>query len=205
MVGHRVYDLFYRFWAPWDGVGVRPELRAFLDAGEVTAVTHPRAIDLGCGTGANVVHLAEQGFDAHGVDFSQVALEAARRRAREAAVADRCRFVRADLTAGPLDELPGTFDLALDFGTLDDLPPHGRRTMAELAAALVRPGGKMLFWCFYARREDLPVISFHGPSRLASAVRPGEEEELFAEHFDIAPGPPVGADALTACFVLTRL
>jgi hypothetical protein len=44
----------YRSWAPWDRVGVRPQLRRLVEAGEVTPGTHPRAIDLGCGTGANV-------------------------------------------------------------------------------------------------------------------------------------------------------
>jgi SAM-dependent methyltransferase len=70
MVGRRAYDLMYRWWAPWDAVGVRPELRHLLADVTVSPDTHPRAIDLGCGTGANVVYLAEQGFRPTGVDFS---------------------------------------------------------------------------------------------------------------------------------------
>ena len=64
------YDLLYRSWAPWDAVGVRGDLRALVESGRVTSQSHPRAVDLGCGTGANAVYLAERGFDSTGVDFS---------------------------------------------------------------------------------------------------------------------------------------
>ncbi len=64
------YDLMYRSWAPWDAVGVRPDLRRLVDTGRVTSRSHPHAVDLGCGTGANVVYLAQQGFASTGVDFS---------------------------------------------------------------------------------------------------------------------------------------
>ena len=56
------YDLMYRVWAPWDAVGVRDDLRHLLESGRVTPQSHPRAVDLGCGTGANAVYLAEHGF-----------------------------------------------------------------------------------------------------------------------------------------------
>ena len=109
MVGSRFYDLAYRWgWAPWDAVGVRDELLALLATGEVTPVTHPRAIDLGCGTGANVVELAGRGFDTTGVDFSAVALRKAEARARAAGVDERCRFLEVDLTAPSLPPAVGS-------------------------------------------------------------------------------------------------
>lgn len=203
MVGQRAYDWMYRHWAPWDSVGVRSELRALLDSGEVSPQTHPRSIDLGCGTGANVVFLAEQGYDAYGVDFSEVALDKARRRAADAGVLEKATFVNGDLTAGAVAGLDGRFDLLTDFGTLDDLRPAGRRAMALLAAALARPGGVMLFWCFYKAAKDLPWMSFRGPSKVAPAVEPGEEQDLFGEHFDLRPGPDTGTD-IARCFVMTR-
>lgn len=39
-----------------------------------------RALDIGCGTGANAVWLAEQGFHAAGTDFSALAIDQARAR-----------------------------------------------------------------------------------------------------------------------------
>jgi SAM-dependent methyltransferase len=197
-----MYDLMYRWWAPWDAVGVRAELRELLASGEVDPITHPRAIDLGCGTGANVVHLAEQGFRATGVDFSPVALDKARQRAAAAGVSSRCRFVEADLT---LDDrrVEGPYDLLLDFGSIDDLQGAARPAAARLVERLSQPGSRFLFWCFYGRRQDLPTVNFHGPSKLSPGIEPGEETDLFGHAFDIEP---FGSPRLpgTACFLLTR-
>jgi SAM-dependent methyltransferase len=203
MVGRRAYDLMYRWWAPWDAVGVRPELRHLLADEIVSPDTHPRAIDLGCGTGANVVYLAEQGFRPTGVDFSPVALAKARERAVAAGVASRCQFVEADLTADALPTQDGPYDLLLDFGTIDDIASSRRPLAARLAARLARPGGTFLFWCFYGRREDLPRISFHGPSRVTPGIEPDEVHDLFSEAFDIERYVDTGLPH-TACFLLTR-
>jgi SAM-dependent methyltransferase len=204
MVSSRFYDVAYRWgWAPWDAVGVRDELLALLATGEVTPATHPRAIDLGCGTGANVVELAGRGFDTTGVDFSAVALHQAETRARAADVAERCRFFEVDLTAASLPPAVGAgYDLLLDFGTLDDLRPEGRARMAAHVARLARPGALVLFWCFHAPRQELPRISFHGPSRLTPGLEPGEEEQLFGEDFEITDFARPHPHA--ACFLLHR-
>lgn len=203
MLGSRAYDLMYRWWAPWDAVGVRDDLRWLLDSGRVDRSQATRAVDLGCGTGANVVHLAEHGFEATGVDFSPVALDKARDRAAAAGVADRCRFVQADLT-DPDADLGGPYDLLVDFGVLDDLRPAGRRAMAATITRLSRPGSQFLLWCFHARRDELPRISFHGASRLAPALEPGEETQLFGAAFDIETVHARRDGALEACFLLTR-
>lgn len=192
----------YRVWAPWDAVGVRSELLALLAAKAVSPQTHPRAIDLGCGTGANVVHLAQEGFDVTGVDFSPVALGKARERARAANAS--CRFVEADLTSFPLRGVEGTFDLLLDFGTLDDLPPTGRRAMAANMTALARPGARALFWCFYGPKADLPLNPFKVPSRLTAVVEPAEVGMLFGDAFAIEPFIPEKWWPHIACFLLTR-
>ncbi len=194
-----LYDLMYRFWAPWDFVGVRTDLIALLDSGRVEVERFPRAIDLGCGTGANVVHLAGQGYDVTGVDFSPVALEKARNRADDAGV--DCHLVEADLT-GNLSHL-GTFDFLLDFGTLDDLQGEARAAMARNAGLLARPGALFLFYCFYGATEDLPWISFSGPSRLYPGLVPGEVEALFGDDWTIEDWSS-HPDRFQATFLLTR-
>lgn len=203
MVSPKVYDVMYRWWAPWDRVGFRPELRRLLDAGHVSPATHPRAIDLGCGTGANVVELAARGFDATGVDFSTVALGKARERAAATGVEDRCRFLEVDLTAPALPaEVGGSYDLVLDFGTLDDLRPAVRDRMAAHMADLTRPDGIVLFWCFHAWRSELPRVSFHGPSRMAPGLEPGEEQRLFGAAFEVELF--ARPHQFAACFLLRR-
>jgi SAM-dependent methyltransferase len=203
VVGRRFYDLLYRWGAPWDAVGVRSELRRLLDDGVVDPDRYPRAIDLGCGTGANVVFLAQQGFQVTGIDLSPVALQRARQRAADAGVTDRCRFVEGDMTADVAGRLDGPFDLLVDFGSIDDLNRSARPAAALLAAQLARPGARLLFWCFYGRREDLPRISFRGPSRITPGIEPGEVLALFGDRFDIEPYVDTGLPH-AACFLLTR-
>lgn len=201
MVGSRAYDFMYRVWAPWDSVGVRSELKTVLDRGLVSVRTHPRAIDLGCGTGSNVVHLAGLGFDAHGVDFSSVALDKARARAAETRVT--CTFVLGDLTVETIPEVKGAFDLLLDFGTLDDLRGEARQRMALTIERLARPGSVLIEWCFYGAANQLPLMSFTGPSRLTGSIEPGELEAMFGERWDI---DELRSDPehRVACFVLTH-
>lgn len=204
MVGSRSYDLIYRFGAPWE-IGPRKELVDLVDSGRLSSKELPRAIDLGCGSGANTIFLAERGFEAVGVDFSPVALRKARNSAKERGVTDRTRWYRGDLTL--TDGVPsdlGPFDLLVDYGTLDDLKGVARRGMARTIRDLSRPGSRLVLWCFYARRSDLPLISFSGPSLLSPAIEPGEENALFGHSFEIErlPEPKEGSDA--ACFLMTR-
>lgn len=184
MVSARVYDWMYRVWAPWDSVGVRRDLIDLLARGDVDPQRHPRSIDLGCGTGANVVYLAEAGFDAWGVDFAPVAVEKAKARAAGAGV--DARFVVGDLTATSIPGVEGPFDFLVDFGTLDDLRGDARLAMAATVDRLSRPGSKFLEYCFYGKTEELPLFSFRGTSKM-SHIAPGELEELFGAHWDIEP------------------
>ena len=192
----------YRYWAPWDRVGVRDDLVALLATGRVEPETHPRSIDLGCGTGANVVYLAQRGFQSFGVDFSPVALRKGAERARKAGVGERCVFARGDLTADAIPGVEGPFDLLIDFGTLDDLGRVGRRAMASTIVRLSRPGSLFLLWCFFSELADLPKFSVSGPSRLAPGIQAGEALELFGNAFEIEPFSR--PSPTTASFLLRR-
>ncbi len=200
MVSARVYDWMYRVWAPWDSVGVRRDLVDLLERGDVDPDRHPRSIDLGCGTGANVVHLAEAGFEAWGVDFSEIAIRKAR--ARAAAVGLDAQFVVGDLTAPSIPGIEGTFDFLVDFGTLDDVRGESRAAMADTITRLSRPGSKFLEYCFYGETEELPLISFRGTSKL-SHIAPGELDELFGAQWEIEPFSR-DDDWRVAAFLLTK-
>jgi 2-polyprenyl-3-methyl-5-hydroxy-6-metoxy-1,4-benzoquinol methylase len=154
MVKASVYNVMYRTWAPWDRVGVRGDLVRFLNEGRINRAEHQRTIELGCGTGANVVYLAEHGFHATGIDFSHVAIRKAERRAASAGV--EATFVAGDLTAPAILGIKGPFDFIIDFGTLDDLRGEARRAMADTVIRLSRPGTVFLEYCFFGVTEELP-------------------------------------------------
>ena len=130
------YDLMYRWRAPWE-MGARSELVALVESGRLSPerLAPGRAVDLGCGAGANAVFLAQAGFDVVGIDLSPVALGKARRASLAAGVSERVHLVRADLTARILPGVEGPFDLLVDYGTLDDLVPTDRRAMASTIIA----------------------------------------------------------------------
>ncbi len=199
------YDLMYRWHAPWE-MGARAELVALVESGRVTPelLAPGRAVDLGCGAGANAVFLAQAGFDVVGIDFSPVALRKARRAALAAGVSQRLRLLRADLTAPSLPGVEGPFDLLVDYGTLDDLAPTDRRAMAATIIRLARPGSIFVLYAFHAARADLPRFSLTGPSRLVPVLEPGEEVELFGNAFEIERLPEPRPEHLSAAFVMTR-
>lgn len=200
MIKARAYDWMYRIWAPWDSIGVRRSLRTLVETGVIHPGAYPRTIDLGCGTGANVVYLAKQGFESHGVDFSEVAIAKARRRAEEATV--EANLVVGDLTAPSIDGIEGPYDFLIDFGTLDDLRGDARERMAATITRLSRPGSKYLEYCFYGVTEELPRFSFRGTSKL-SHIAPGELETLFAERWDVEKLSE-DTEWRVATFLLTR-
>lgn len=105
---------------------------------QVADLTPGRALDVGCGEGADSVWLARQGWQVVGLDPSQVALD--RARAGAAAAGVKITWVHAEL-AEVADDLPaGVFDLVTAFY------PTLFTDTAPLAALthLVAPGGSLL-------------------------------------------------------------
>ena len=105
---------------------------------EASGLAPGRALDLACGEGRNAVWLAEQGWQATGVDFSAVALAKAERLAEARGVA--IDWVRADLLE--YEPEPGSRDLVVVFYL--QLPAAERRPILRRAAAAVAPDGLLL-------------------------------------------------------------
>lgn len=97
-----------------------------------------RALDLGCGTGANAIWLAQKGWDVTAIDWADAAIKTARARAAEAAV--DAEFEVADVTQW---KPPRPFDLVV---TTFALPPAGDQLGRALstAQAAVAPGGTLV-------------------------------------------------------------
>lgn len=105
---------------------------------EVAALTPGRALDVGCGEGADAIWLASQGWKATGTDVSQVALERAEHAARDAGV--EVAFLQADHAATVPEA--GAFDLVsvFYFPLLRSAGPEAARGLIEAVAA----GGLLL-------------------------------------------------------------
>lgn len=103
-----------------------------------------RALDLGCGEGADAVWLAERGWDVVGLDLSATAIARMEAEARGRGLEQRVRGVVLDVTH---EDLPaGPFDLVVAF-YLHGGPEPGSLDLIDLlarGAGLVSPGGRLL-------------------------------------------------------------
>jgi SAM-dependent methyltransferase len=195
-----MYELMYRYSfvpIPYD-VGPREELVNLVESGRIKPC---RAIDLGCGTASNVIFLAQHGFEVTGVDFSPAAVELGRKRAREAGV--DVAFIEDNLTN--LQHVSGTFDLLVDYGTLDDLPASQRSLYVKNVLPLTHKDSLFLLYCFeWKARWWERMLSFMG----SMAMEPGETESRFADSFEIEriAGGGTGSRFMpgTATYLMTR-
>jgi cyclopropane fatty-acyl-phospholipid synthase-like methyltransferase len=146
--------LSFNFWyfrnPPWDSGISPPELLEFIQ-------THPagKAIDLGCGTGTNVITLARAGWQVTGVDFALPAIRSARKKLAHA-------DLRADVRVGDVTKLKGItgpFDLALDLGCFHGLTQQDRSDYLSQLQRILAPNG---FWLLYAFLSPGTPRSGHG-------------------------------------------
>jgi SAM-dependent methyltransferase len=105
---------------------------------EVATLPPGRALDLACGEGQNAIWLAGLGWAVTGVDFSEVAIEKARARAKREEVG--VDFFCADLLE--YEPAPGSYDLVLLL--YFHLPPDGLRLVLGCARAALAEGGTIV-------------------------------------------------------------
>ncbi len=136
-----------------------------------------RALDVGCGEGADALWLAERDWKVTAVDFSNVALERARAATRSRRV-DVC-WVRADLRSYVPRSAP--FDLVTLL--FIHFAPEERRELLSRTAALLAPGGTLVV----AGHDRSNPPEAHGPRRPDVLFTP---EEIVRELSAELPGEP---------------
>jgi SAM-dependent methyltransferase len=148
---------------------------------EVAGLRPGRALDVGCGEGADVVWLAQQGWDVTGLDVSQVALDRAAMHARQAGAS--VRWVHADLVQAQLPA--GAFDLvSAQYPALLRTP--GDDAERALLAA-VAPGGTLLVVHHAdidpeeAKARGFDPADYVGPADVAALLGDGWRVEVDEE------------------------
>lgn len=146
---------------PWDTGITPPEVMEFL------ARARPgKALDLGCGTGTNVLEMARRGWRVTGIDFASRAIRKARRKAAREGL--EIEFFAMDVS--DLRELAGPYDYALDIGCLHSLPEKSRSGYAAGLSRLVRPGGTYMLYAWLPRARDGKTAGL-APEEVASLLR----------------------------------
>jgi cyclopropane fatty-acyl-phospholipid synthase-like methyltransferase len=139
------FNLAYLNRPIWDTGVSPPELLDFI-------ASHPpgRALDMGCGTGTNVITLAKSGWQVTGVDFTGRAIRRARRKARDNRVTVDLRV--EDVTR--LQDIQGKFDLILDMGCFHSLPEGKHSTYIDNISRLLADSGTFLLYTFIKNVPD---------------------------------------------------
>jgi 2-polyprenyl-3-methyl-5-hydroxy-6-metoxy-1,4-benzoquinol methylase len=167
---------------------------------EVAALTPGRALDVGCGEGADAIWLADRGWSVTAIDVSQVAIE----RAREASARERAsvEWICGDVLQTLFTA--GSFDLvSMQYPAL----PHaaGEAAVRRLLDAL-GPGGLLL--AVYHDLDDehrehmkargVDPADYVGADDLARLLGDDFKVELLAveRRIDPPPGTPHVADVV---------
>ena len=149
----------------WSGAP-NPQLVA-----EIADLAPGRALDVGCGEGADAIWLARRGWGVVATDISRIALErgAQHARASDPVASARIDWLHADLMLRPPE--PDSFDLvSAQFMHLTSEP---RTRLFTALAAAVRAGGTLL------------VVGHH-PSDLATGVPRPPMPDLFYSAGEVA-------------------
>lgn len=104
-----------------------------------------RVLHLQCHFGSDSLSLVQSGASVVGLDFSGPAVEEARRMAAELDIADRARFIEANVyDARHMLPEPESFDLVFTtWGTIGWLPDIDE--WARIVAWFLKPGGRLYF------------------------------------------------------------
>lgn len=158
--------------------------------GHVAGQEPGRALDVGCGEGADAIWLASQGWRVTAVDISQVAIDRAAAAALAAGVS--LDWVRADIVAGP--PTPGGYDL------VSVQYPHLPRSADEAAIRVlvmsVAPNGTLLVVGHapidpaFARAHGFDPADHVDPADVAAALDDSWKIEIFESRPRTTPPPP---------------
>ena len=148
--------LLFQYWyfgqPKWDTGISPPELLDFI---EKHAHAPARAIDIGCGTGTNVITLAKAGWQVTGVDFAPRAIRLAKQKLKSTET-------QADLyvsDATKLKGVTGPYEFALDIGCFHSIQKDGKADYLKQLDRILAPNG---FWLMYGFLKPDPRQSGTG-------------------------------------------
>ena len=146
----------YQGSPPWDVGRPQPDFVRLAEAGELVG----RVLDVGCGTGEQVMLAATHGAEAMGVDIAELAIQRAREKAEERGI--HATFQVAD--AMHLDRLGRQFDVITDSGLFHVFSDDERPAFVTSLRSVLRPGGMYYMMCFSDRQPG-----DWGPRRVSKA------------------------------------
>src|SRR5258708_6616090 len=168
MAQHPSWNSVYEGSPPWDIGRPQPDFVRLAEAGKLEG----RVLDVGCGTGEQVMLAASHGAQAMGVDIAELAIERARTKAEQRGI--NATFEVADVLH--LDRLGRQFDVITDSGVFHVFDDAERPVFVSSLRSAARPGGTYYMMCFSDRQPG-----DWGPRRVSQA----ELRSAFADGWSI--------------------
>ena len=134
------FESAYHGTPPWDIGSPQPAIMRLAETGQITG----SVLDVGCGTGENVLYLAERGLAAAGIDGAPTAIRQARAKAKGRGL--KAHFEVADALNLSTPDRP--FDTVIDSGLFHVFSDEERIRFRDSLGRLVRPGGTYFLMCF---------------------------------------------------------
>jgi cyclopropane fatty-acyl-phospholipid synthase-like methyltransferase len=134
------FESAYAGTPPWDIGRPQPAIMRLAETGQITG----SVLDVGCGTGENVLYLAERGFAASGVDGAPSAIRKARAKAKQRGL--NASFEVSDALDLSVPERP--FDTVIDSGLFHVFSDDDRPRFTGSLGRVVRLGGTYFLMCF---------------------------------------------------------
>ena len=135
-----VFESAYLGTPPWDIGRSQPAIMKLAETGQITGLV----LDIGCGTGENVLYLAEHGFVAAEFDGAPTAIRKARAKAKRRGL--KARFELADALDLAVPEQ--LFDTVIDSGLFHVFSDEDRVHFRDSLERVVRIGGTYFLMCF---------------------------------------------------------
>lgn len=143
------------------------------------------ACEFGCGEGRNAIYLAKNDVDTEAYDLSEIAIENARKNARESKV-EKVVFKAENIFE--LDLMNKRFDLVIDSGIFHHLTPHRRLQYRDIVSNILTENGYFILLCFAAGEDGADEVDdydFYRRKQTGVAFTEERLKEFWGEKFDV--------------------
>jgi ubiquinone/menaquinone biosynthesis C-methylase UbiE len=177
------YDIAYRKFEenlPWCLEEIPSCFKKLITSKEIPAC---KTLDVGCGTGNYAKYLSLMGFEVLGIDFSEKAIELARRK-----YISEKRLTFNVGNAFSLSKINQKFDFIYEVSLLHNIPPRKREQYIDQILSVLNSKGKFLVCCFSDQDEHFKGNKEVYFPDLDNTVYPLSEKELvslFSKNFYI--------------------